>query len=85
MRKIQFTKSAYADFEYWRTKDPKIHSKIIRLLQYIQMSPFEGIGKPEALKYSLKGSWSRRINREHRLVYRVSKELISIISCRYHY
>lgn len=85
MRKIQFTKSAYADFEYWRDKDPKIYSKIIRLLQDIQVSHFEGIGKPEALKYSLKGFWSRRINREHRLVYKVGKEIISVISCRYHY
>ncbi|QQR54485.1 Txe/YoeB family addiction module toxin [Candidatus Peregrinibacteria bacterium] len=85
MKKVQFTKSAYTDFEYWKAKDPKVHSKIIHLLKDIQVSPFVGLGKPEALKYSLKDCWSRRINREHRLVYKVSGQLISVISCHYHY
>ena len=85
MKKIQFTKSAYADFEYWKKKDPKVYAKIIRLLKDIQATPFEGTGKPEALKYSLKGCWFRRITREKRFVYKVSKKFIYIISCRYHY
>ena len=60
-------------------------AKIVSLLAEIAKSPFEGTGKPEPLKYALKGKWSRRINQEHRLVYEVKDEVIIVLSCRYHY
>lgn len=85
MKTVRFTKSAHADFEYWKKENPKLHTKIIELLKAIQKDPFKGIGKPEALKHSLKGNWSRRINREHRLVYKIDKKTIWVVSCRYHY
>lgn len=59
--------------------------KINSLIKEINRTPFEGIGKPEPLKYELVGCWSRRINHEHRLVYEVSEQGLMIVSCRYHY
>ncbi len=59
--------------------------KIVSLVLEISSTPFEGTGKPEPLKYDLKGSWSRRINQEHRLIYEVNDKEILILSCRYHY
>ena len=85
MKRILFTSTAEAQFESWSKDDKKIYNKIIDLIEAIQDAPFEGIGKPEPLKYQLKGSWSRRINKEHRLVYQVTEEEITIISCRFHY
>ena len=66
-------------------KDRKKALKIIKLIKEIQKDPFRGIGKPEPLKHDLSGCWSRRIDGEHRLVYRVSEEKIRILACRYHY
>jgi len=83
---IEFTKQAVKDLEFWRKSGNKlIQKKISDILTSIQENPFEGIGKPEALKYSLTGSWSRRINLEHRIVYEVIDEIIYIESLKGHY
>jgi len=65
--------------------DRKLLEKVMNLIQVCMKSPFEGIGKPEALKGNLKGYWSRRINDEHRLIYKVEKDKIIIVSCKDHY
>ncbi len=84
MKKL-WDKSAWNDYLYWQKTDKKIHQKINELLKSCDRTPFSGIGKPERLKGSLSGYWSRRINKEHRLIYKVEKETISIIQCRFHY
>jgi toxin YoeB len=84
-RKIVFESSAFEDFNDWAKLDKKIHRKIIELIKDIDRYPFQGLGKPEALKHDLSGYWSRRIDREHRLVYKVTNEEIVILSCKYHY
>ncbi len=83
--KITFSKNAWEDYTSWFTEDKKMLKKINDLIKEIQRTPFEGRGKPEPLKYELSGYWSRRIDREHRLVYQVSGNEILIYSCRYHY
>ena len=70
---------------YWQNTDKQILKKINQLIKDIKREPFEGIGKPEPLKYELSGFWSRRISDEHRLVYEVSESYIAIVSCRFHY
>ncbi|MEM6298051.1 MAG: Txe/YoeB family addiction module toxin [Bacteroidota bacterium] len=87
---IKFTANAWEEFEYWIENDPSMVIKIKELLKSIIREPFKGIGKPEPLKYHLKGYWSRRITQEHRLVYKVSgkkgeDQQCSIIQCRFHY
>lgn len=87
---IEFTQHAWEDFEYWIEHDPDIVKKIKNLIKSINENPFKGLGKPEPLKYGLKGFWSRRITQEHRLVYKVSgkkgeNQKCSIIQCRFHY
>lgn len=83
--KITIEKLALADIIYFKKRDKIIAKKIHDLLSEILHNPFEGMGKPEPLKFELSGCWSRRITREHRLVYRVVKDEVRIISCRYHY
>ena len=83
--KITFSKNAWEDYISWQTDDKKITKKINVLIKDIMRTPFEGKGKPETLKYDLSGFWSRRIDREHRLVYQVEQNEILIYSCRYHY
>jgi toxin YoeB len=85
MSPISFTQEAWEDFQFWMQTDPKKAKKIQNLLREILRHPHEGSGKPEALKYSLQGWWSRRIDLQHRLVYRVENDSIQVISCRYHY
>lgn len=85
MRKIAFLPQAFADFTDWANEDRKIYTRIGRLIVEIDRTPFSGIGKPEPLRHNLKGLWSRRINDEHRLVYKVTDEEIVIVSCRFHY
>ncbi len=84
-RKIVFESSAFADFNDWAKLDKKIYRKIVELIKDIDRDPFKGLGKPEDLKHDLSGYWSRRINLEHRLVYKVTNEEIIILSCKYHY
>ncbi len=83
--KITFSKNAWEDYVSWLTEDKKILRKINPLIKDIQQTPFEGLGKPEPLKYDLAGFWSRRIDREHRLVYQYINQEILIYSCKYHY
>ncbi|WP_379966618.1 Txe/YoeB family addiction module toxin [Epilithonimonas sp. UC225_85] len=83
---IEFTKQAEKDLEFWKKSGNKlIQKKISEILESIQENPFKGIGKPEPLKYSLTGSWSRRINLEHRIVYEVIDDIIYIESLKGHY
>jgi toxin YoeB len=69
----------------WQAEDKKTLKKINELIKDIQRTPYSGLGKPEPLKYDLAGFWSRRVEREHRLVYQVIGDEILIYSCRYHY
>ncbi|MFZ4104689.1 MAG: Txe/YoeB family addiction module toxin [Sediminibacterium sp.] len=84
---IVYTKNAQADLIYWKLKyQLKILKRIEHLLENILINPYTGIGNPEQLKHELSGLWSRRINKEHRLTYRViNKNQIEIISLRFHY
>jgi toxin YoeB len=77
--------NAWEDYLYWQTQDKKILKRINQLLKDIDRNGYEGIGKPEPLKYELQGFWSRRIDDEHRLVYRIKEDRIEIVSCRLHY
>ena len=83
--KILFAENAWEDYLYWHQNDKKILKRINLLIGDIQRAPFKGIGKPEPLKFNWSGYWSRRINKEHRLVYKVQDDTISIAQCRYHY
>ncbi|MFA9238568.1 MAG: Txe/YoeB family addiction module toxin [Candidatus Paceibacteria bacterium] len=80
-----FSDKAWEEYMYWQNTDKQILKKINQLIKDIKREPFEGIGKPEPLKYELSGFWSRRISDEHRLVYEVSESYIAIVSCRFHY
>lgn len=82
---ITFSSHAWEDYTTWLKEDRNMLVKINQLIKDIQRTPYEGIGKPEALKYDLAGYWSRRIDREHRLVYKVENDSVIIISCKYHY
>ena len=82
---ITFTENAWEDYVYWQSMDKKTLKKINELIKDIQRNPFAGIGKPEALKYDLKGYWSRRIDHEHRIVYQVVENELRIFACRFHY
>ena len=80
-----FSDKAWEEYMYWQNTDKQILKKINQLIKDIKREPFEGVGKPEPLKYELSGFWSRRISDEHRLVYEVSESYIAIVSCRFHY
>ncbi len=82
---ILFTDESWRDYLYWQQTDKKILHKINKLIHEIKRTPFEGIGKPEPLRYQLQGCWSRHINGEHRIVYEVVEDTVRIIACRYHY
>ncbi len=83
--KITFSKNAWEDYLSWQKEDKKMLRKINELVKEILRTPFEGKGKPEPLKYDLSGFWSRRIDREHRLVYQYGNGELLIYSCRFHY
>jgi toxin YoeB len=83
MRTVAFEEIALEQFYEWEKTDIKTFTKIVKLIAECRDTPFSGIGKPEALKYNLKGLWSRRITKEHRLVYQVT--INNIISCNFHY
>ena len=82
---LSFSDDAWEDYLYWQQHDKKIFKKLNRLIKEIQREPFEGVGEPEPLKYNWSGYWSRRITIEHRLVYKVSDDILMIAQCRYHY
>jgi len=83
--KIVFLDPGWEDYLYWQGFDKSILKKINALIKEIERIPFEGNGKPEPLRHNLSGWWSRRINLEHRLVYKVENDSIIILQCRYHY
>ena len=84
-RQLAWTDESWSDYIYWQSQDKKTLKRINKLISDTKRSPFEGIGKPEALKENLSGFWSRRIDETNRLVYAVSDSHLTIISCRYHY
>ncbi|WP_040617413.1 Txe/YoeB family addiction module toxin [Roseibium sp. TrichSKD4] len=83
--KIIFHEQAWGDYLSWQQKDKKLLIRVNLLIKECTRDPFNGTGKPEPLKGSLSGWWSRRINREHRLVYRIEGDQLLIAQCRYHY
>jgi len=83
--KLTFTEIGWEQYLYWQSNDKAMLKRINRLLKDVQRSPFEGLGKAEPLKGNLSGFWSRRITQEHRLVYSIKDETITIAQCRYHY
>jgi toxin YoeB len=82
---LTFSSRGWAQYRHWQDHDKAAATKLNRLIDECLRHPFEGTGKPEPLKGDLAGCWSRRIDREHRLVYRVTATAIEIIQCRYHY
>lgn len=82
---LHFTDDAWQDYLYWQQTDKTVIKRINTLIKDIQRNPFEGIGKPEALKHSLSGYYSRHINQEHRIVYRADEQGIWLIALRFHY
>jgi len=82
---LLFSPHAWDDYQHWQQTDKKMIRRINELLKDTMSSPYEGLGKPEPLKHSLAGFWSRRITGEHRMVYRVAGETLEIAQLRYHY
>jgi toxin YoeB len=83
--KLIFSDHAWEDYLYRQRTSKKILQRVNTLIKEIKRNPFEGIGKPEPLKHALSGYWSRRINDEHRIVYKVSSDAIHVAQLRYHY
>lgn len=83
--KFVFVEESWEDYLYWQKTDKKMLQKINALLKDISRTPFSGIGKPEALKHKYRGFWSRRIDQEHRLIYKINEDEIQIVKCRFHY
>jgi toxin YoeB len=83
--KLAWSTRAWEDYLYWQKVDKKKLKRINTLIKEIMRNPFEGIGNPEQLKHELQGFWSRRIDKEHRLVYAYTEEELLIVACRYHY
>jgi len=85
LRNLEFDLSAFEDLAWWVETDRAQALRIMRLVRDIQRDPFSGLGKAEPLRHELSGCWSRRVNREHRLVYQVQEDKIRIPACRFHY
>jgi len=83
--KLIFSEHAWEDYLYWQRTDKKVVSRINKLIKETMREPFEGIGKPEPLKHNLAGYWSRRINEEDRMIYKVTEDALLIAQLRYHY
>ncbi|HBG05441.1 MAG TPA: Txe/YoeB family addiction module toxin [Geobacter sp.] len=83
--KLVFSEHAWEEYIYWQSVDKKISKRINILIRDIQRMPYDGLGKPEPLKHALSGYWSRRINDEHRIVYKVEENSVIIAQFRYHY
>jgi len=82
---LSFAETAWEDYLYWQQQDKKQLKRINILIKDIKRQPFDGLGDPEPLKHNWSGYWSRRIDREHRLVYKVTDSTLYIVQCRYHY
>lgn len=82
---LSWAEKAWEDYLYWQRTDKKTLKRINTLITDIKRQPFKGLGDPEPLKHNWSGYWSRRIDREHRLVYKVVDEAIIVVQCRYHY
>lgn len=82
---LQFSDNAWEDYLYWQQTDKKMLKRVNDLIKAIQRDPFQGVGKPEPLRHALAGYWSRRINDEHRIVYKVEAGILLIAQVRYHY
>lgn len=82
---LSWTDISWEDYLYWQLNDKKMLKRVNALIKDIKRHPFEGIGNPEPLRHNWSGYWSRRMNREHRLIYKVTEETIFIAQCRYHY
>jgi toxin YoeB len=83
--RLLFVEESWEDYLYWQKTDKKMLKRINSLIKDVCRSPYEGIGKPEALKHKYRGCWSRRIDQEHRLVYKVQEDSVCIIKWRFHY
>lgn len=83
--KLIFSENAWEDYLYWQKTDKKVLNRINKLINETKREPFEGVGKPEPLKHSFTGYWSRRINEEHRMIYKVTDDALLIAQLRYHY
>lgn len=82
---VAWAAKGWEDYLYWQAMDRQVLKRINALIKDIQRSPHEGLGNPEPLRHNWSGYWSRRIDREHRLVYKATGEMIIIVQCRYHY
>lgn len=82
---LSWAEKAWEDYLYWQNTDRQVLERINTLVKDIQRHPFEGLGDPEPLRHNWSGYWSRRIDREHRLVYKHTDDAIIIVQCRYHY
>jgi toxin YoeB len=82
---LEFEPQALEDLRYWVEQDRRKAARVLRLLEECLRTPFAGSGKPEPLRHALAGCWSRRIDREHRLVYRVERNSLIVLACRFHY
>ena len=82
---IIFSEISWNEYVFWQKNDKQKLNKINELIKDISRNPFEGIGKPEPLKFKYTGYWSRRIDEEHRLIYKVEQDEIQIVKCRFHY
>ena len=82
---LSWAETAWEDYLHWQAVDKKILKRINTLIKDIQRQPFTGLGDPEPLKHNWSGYWSRRIDRTHRLVYKVADDMIIVVQCRYHY
>ena len=85
LKTFKFTTKAYEDYLWLKEYEPQLAGKVKVLIENIMQTPFAGLGKPEPLKFDLSGCWSRRINQQHRLVYRIVNDEVQILACRYHY
>jgi toxin YoeB len=83
--KLIFVDESWEDYLFWQKTDKTKLKKINELIKDIKRNPFEGLGKPEPLKFKYSGFWSRRIDDEHRLIYQIKEDEIHIVKCRFHY
>ncbi|HNY02072.1 MAG TPA: Txe/YoeB family addiction module toxin [Bacteroidales bacterium] len=83
--KFVFVEESWEDYLYWQRTDKKVLARVNAMLKDINRHPYSGLGNPEPLKHKYRGFWSRRINTEHRLVYRVVEDEIQVVKCRFHY